>query len=257
MNTDQPEENEECSMRFWELLCYKCFCCRSFLSDKLFVRFLPVEHTYISLPMRTSLVHYILVYRNVHCISVLINQTACALKRTESNSIRSHFNNILWYMNSEWWAFYSWGGFRTKQFYCWGFTGAALVIIVTVKDTISLLVSRSREQCTGHLLITIYDVKVSITVATIIFSTRHKFQSVWQTFSTIIRKRTTPILIQWYWRLIVVFNSLIRIHIYSCTWLWLKFKSIPQLYLRSEILFLTQLQTPKDAALLSVLVLAV
>lgn len=33
---------------------------------------------------------------------------------------------------SKWWAFYSWKGFRTKQFYCWGFAGAALVIMVAV-----------------------------------------------------------------------------------------------------------------------------
>lgn len=52
--------------------------------------------------------------------------------------IARSYCNYWWTGIPWWWPFNSWGGFRTKRFYCWGFSEAALVIMASVRRATSL-----------------------------------------------------------------------------------------------------------------------
>lgn len=76
-------------------------------------------------------------------------------------------------MDQWWWSFYSWEGLRTERFYCWGFAGAAFVIMITVRQAISLQAPGSIVQVI--VLTTVYELKVSNTVTMTLVSIGYKF----------------------------------------------------------------------------------
>lgn len=120
-------------------------------------------------------------------------------------------------MNPWWWPFYSWGGFRTKRFYCWGFAGTALVIMVSVKQDTSLQAPGNIAQIMVLKFINGSKIKrcqPSSNNCSFDRVSTSFCQHGWHFYITIMRKRTTATLAQRYYWLGLVLNSLIMINIH-------------------------------------------